>query len=176
MQPAVELIAAPDFNWVSLRATLDKALDLRPDIPINLSPLDFTLDAQLLLYLAMCRGYDIARPEAVLRELPDVVLRHLHYTFMCAADFRIEPMYIACVQKDNIAILTGSLTQWRDELLYKLIGDWADTFDKRYLCNCIQLTLEKERGLELVFQRHTKVPCNDGTFQLSLSQHGNRKS
>lgn len=173
MTPEVIFLAGTKFNWPDFRATIDKALNLRPDIIINKVPVDFSDDAKVLLNIAAFYGWDITNPLNTLRHLPPMFLEYLSYQFFIACDQsaldQIHFNKITIIKNkipDGYLILaTGSLAAWFDTIVSNLGRDWEYETNTRILICKIMLLLEK-RGLNVLFDKHRKKMQKDGTFLL----------
>ena len=153
MTPQIELLSSVKINWPAFRATIDKALNERPDRILAQYPVAFSDDAEFLLYLASLNGISINNPLDVLRTLPHDMLAYLHYTVMVACDVETCKQFsestrlnIITKQKDIVYILlvTGPMTLWFDTIVLNLTRDWKYAKSTRFLIDKLLLLFEKQ--------------------------------
>jgi len=175
MTPEVGLLGVTQYNWPSFRATMDKVLNLRPDIDINSLPVDFSDDALILLNVAAYFGWNIKNPLAVLRNMQPMFMEYLSYQFFIACNKEtweeFNPNNITTIKKDLpdgilLIIATGSLNAWYQTIVNNIARDWQFKHETRYLFDRIMLILERERGLTFIFENYKKKMQQDYTFLL----------
>lgn len=170
MIPEVELLSAVSLRWPSFRATMDKALKLRPEYVINNLPIELSDDCIILLNIAAFYGWQINNPLSTLRNLPPLFMEYLHYTFMLACDEhtqnQIQFHNITTINNSDIIIATGSLDSWYQLIVNNLSRNWNYSFEAKVLLCKILLTFERERGLKFIFESYKKKMQSDQTFLL----------
>lgn len=175
MTPEIGLLSATQFNWPVFRATIDKSLNMRPDIDINKLPVDFSEDALVLLNIAAYYGWPIENPLNVLRDIPPLFMQYLQYSFFIACDhvtwseFNPDSNIIIVSQELPeclLLIATGTLNNWYQSIVTNLGRDWEFSHETRFLFDKILITFERERGLGFVFEKYKKKMQSDQTFLL----------
>ena len=175
MSPEVGLLAVTAVNWPTFRATMDKALKLRPDIDINNIPLNLSNDALVLLNIAAFYGWSLNNPLNVLRNIPPGFMECLSYQFFIACDEltwdEFNPSSNITVIKRKLTdgillIASGTLSGWYQTIVNNLGRDWSFQQNTRILFCKIMLTLERERGLGIIFEKYKKRVQKDYTFLL----------
>ena len=176
MDPQIELLSSVQINWPAFRATIDRAMNTRPDRVLSQYPVDFKDDAEFLLYLANVAGISIANPLNVLRTLPHGFLNYLHYTMMIACDGKTYNEFnsntrldiiVRQVDINYILLVTGPLAIWYDTIVLNLARDWKYSASTRLLIDKLLLLFDKQ-GLKELFANYNRKPLNDGTFLLEF--------
>ena len=174
MNPQVEILSAIQIDWPSFKATLDKALNERPDRILAQYPVPIKEDAEYLLYIASLVGIPIHNPLDTLRNLPHNLLDFLHYTMLIACGELTYKEFLSCTRLNIVAkqvdlahilLVAGPMTMWYDTVIFNLSKDWKYSVDTRILIDKILLTFEK-RGLKELFANFNRKPLKDGTFLL----------
>jgi hypothetical protein len=169
MTPEVELLATNNFNWPSFRATVDKALKLRPDSIINKLPIQLSDDAKILLNIAAFYGHNINNPLDVLRKMPPLFMNFLSYTLMIGCDAKTWDNFHAgvdAIRTGDIIIATGTLAHWYQTITMNLSRDWDYDQNTLILFDKILLVFERKCGLAILFETYRKKLKSDGTFLL----------
>ena len=169
--PEVELLSRSEFNWISFRATMDKALKLRPDIDINKLPIELSDDAKILLNIAIFFGYSSNDPVKLLRDIPPLFMNFLTYTFMIACDEDTWTEFhatIDAIRTGHIVLATGTLAHWHQTIITNLSRNWNYSQNTLILYDKILLVFERQCGLRLIFEKYRKKLNADGTFLLEV--------
>jgi hypothetical protein len=170
MTPEISLLSVTNFDWPTFRGTVDKALNMRPDIDIGKLPINLSDDAKLLLNIAAFYGHSIDSPLYTLRYLPLEFMNYLSYTFFIACDTDTWEEFIfsnnlTIIRQDSLILATGTLSKWYQTIVNNLNRDWEFKHDTRVLFCKLMIFFEK-RGLGFLFETYIKKVQEDFTFLL----------
>jgi hypothetical protein len=172
--PEIVCISRPDLDINMLTAagtlceiTIARLTD-RSSIPLS-EP------AKLLVYLAELFSPESNSAIDVLRNVPTGPLKHLCYTFLAvtdkltACDFRVGGRLNVdsrdCANSELVVSLgTGPLLEWIEFILAN--STTRQSFHFRILLNKLQLFLEREEKLSLLFDDYSKIRMEDQSFIL----------
>lgn len=174
MIPEIGLLTVTKIDWPTFRATMDKALDLRPDIDLNSLPIELSEDAKYLLNLAVYYGWSIKNPLDMLRNLPSMVMKNLSYSFFIACDKETwEELNldntISIIKREVVGgyllVTSGTLEAWYYAIVNNLERDREYSHKTRTLFCKLMIAFER-RGLNFLFEKYVKKVQQDYTWLL----------
>ena len=116
-------------------------------------------------------GVTVESPLSFSTVFGDKALDHAMYSYAVVSDdvdiFTLG-LYIIRIPKrrDNYLIITGTLRQWRDAVLYGCIDDIS--FECRTIMNLVYMHLSKA-GCKSLWSGYSTIKLQDGTIKLCKS-------
>ena len=136
---------------------------------VDASPLVFKEYGKFIAALGEYREGKELPPLQVL-QAPGDLLEHLHFSFLITGSkkffFRLlELTKLSIIYTEEEAIVSGTLTQWREAVINSLDSLYSPTIEMREIFNeCMDFF--GGIGLHAIFYGHRKLGLKDGTYLL----------